>query len=124
MNAKFRNSMLALALFGGTALFAASALATDMNEGDFGGTYRYIGPGAASEPDIYVGPPFGADGYTPDVYAPELYAPEAYAAPYAAPPPDVTEAYIAPNDGLSPDEDYVPPPVQDYAPEEALVDGD
>ncbi len=56
MNAKFRNSMLALALFGGTALFAASGLATDMNEGDFGGTYRYIGPGAASEPDIYVGP--------------------------------------------------------------------
>ena len=53
MNAKFRNSMLALALFGGTALLAASALATDMNEGDFGGTYRYIGPGAASEPDIH-----------------------------------------------------------------------
>ena len=121
MNAKFRNSMLALALFGGTALFAASALATDMNEGDFGGTYRYIGPGAASEPDIYVGPLFGA--YAPDVYAPEIYAPEAYAAPYAAPPPDVTEAYIAPPDGPPP-EAYVLPPVEDYAPEEAIVVGD
>jgi hypothetical protein len=120
MNAKFRNSMLALALFGGTALFAASALATDMNEGDFGGTYRYIGPGAASEPDIYVGPPFGA--YAPDIYAPEIYAPEAYAAPYA-PPPDVTGVYIAPPDGPSP-EAYVAPPVEDYAPEEAIVVGD
>ena len=121
MNAKFRNSMFALALFGGTALLAASALATDMNEGDFGGTYRYIGPGAASEPDIYVGPLFGA--YAPDVYAPEFYAPEAYAAPYAAPPPDVTEAYIAPPDGPLP-EAYVLPPVEDYAPEEAIVVGD
>ena len=121
MNAKFRNSMLALALFGGTALLAASALATDMNEGDFGGTYRYIGPGAASEPDIYVGPLFGA--YAPEVYAPEIYAPEAYAAPYAAPPPDVTEAYIAPPDGPLP-EAYVLPPVEDYAPEEAIVVGD
>lgn len=122
MNAKLRNSMLGLALCGGAALFAASALATDMNEGDFGGTYRYIGPGAASEPEIYIG--FGADGYAPDDYAPEIYAPEAYAAPYAAPPPDVTEAYIAPIDGLSPDEDYAPRPVQSYAPEEAIVVGD
>ena len=121
MNAKFCNSMLALALFGGTALFAASAFATDMNEGDFGGTYRYIGPGAASEPDIYVGPLLGA--YAPDVYAPEFYAPEAYAAPYAAPPSDVTEAYIAPPDGPPP-EAYVLPPVEDYAPEEAIVVGD
>ena len=122
MNAKLRNSMLGLALFGGAALFAASASATDMNDGDFGGTYRYIGPGAASEPEIYIGPPFGADGYAPDVYAPEIYAPEAYA--NAAPPPAVTEAYIAPIDGLSPDEDYAPPPVQGYAPEEAIVVGD
>jgi hypothetical protein len=45
MNAKLRNGMLALALLGDAALFAASALASDMNEGDFGGTYRYIGPG-------------------------------------------------------------------------------
>jgi hypothetical protein len=116
MNAKLRNGMLGIALFGGAALFAAPALAADMSEGDFGGTYRYIGPGAASEPDIYVGPPFGA-------YAPEIYAPEAYAAPYAVSPPDVTEAYIAPPDGPPP-EAYVSPPVEDYAPEEAIDVGD
>ena len=87
-----------------------------MNEGDFGGTYRYIGPGAASEPDIYVGPLFGA--YAPDIYAPEIFAPEAYAAP-----PDVTGVYIAPPDGPPP-EAYVAPPVEDYAPEEAIVVGD
>ena len=122
MNAKLRNGMLGLALFGGTALFAAYALAADMSEGDFGGTYRYIGPGAASDPDIYVGPVFGTDAYAPDTYAPEIYAPEAYAAPYAASPPDMLEAYIAP-DGPPP-EAYVSPPVEDYAPEEAIVVGD
>ena len=37
--------------------------------------------------------------------------------------PDVTGVYIAPPDGPSP-EAYVAPPVEDYAPEEAIVVGD
>ena len=92
-----------------------------MNEGDFGGTYRYIGPGAASDPDIYVGPVFGTDAYAPHIYAPEIYAPEAYAAPYV-PPPEVTGVYIEPPDGPLP-EAYVPPAAEDYAPE-AIIVGD
>jgi hypothetical protein len=121
MNAKLRNGMLAL---GGALLFAAPALAFDVNEGDFGGTYRYIGPGAASDPDIYVGPAFGTDAYAPDIYAPKIQAPEDYAAPYAAVPrPDMAGVYIGPP-YAPPPEAYLPPPVEDYAPGEAIVVGD
>jgi hypothetical protein len=58
--------LLALALFGGAALFAAPALAG---------------------PDIYVAP-----AYDPDFYAPDIYL-VPYA---AVPPPDVAELYVGP----------------------------
>jgi hypothetical protein len=49
----------------GAALLSAPAFATDFSEGaDFGGTYRYIGPGVASLPDVDVDVgPLGAGVY-------------------------------------------------------------
>jgi hypothetical protein len=50
-----RGSGAALALFGGVAFASAPTLANDFfEEGDFGGTYSYIGPGVAALPDMDV----------------------------------------------------------------------
>jgi hypothetical protein len=42
----------------GAALLSAPAFVTDVSDGDFGGTYGYIGPGVASLPgvDVEFGP--------------------------------------------------------------------
>jgi len=61
-------SALTLSLLGGvtlaSTLISAPALATDFSEGDFGGTYSYIGPGVASLPDLDVDVgPLGAGVY-------------------------------------------------------------
>ena len=54
------------------------ALAGDIGEeGDFGGTYSYIGPGVSSEPEPEV---LVVPGYAPDAYA----EPDAYDAPDVA----------------------------------------
>lgn len=60
-----RGSGAALALFGGVGLASAPVLANDLSEdGDFGGTYSYIGPGVAALPDIDVDVgPLGAGVY-------------------------------------------------------------
>ena len=56
----------ALALFGGVAFASAPTLASDFfEEGDFGGTYSYIGPGVAALPDMDVDVgPLGAGVYS------------------------------------------------------------
>ena len=55
----------ALALFGSVAFASAPTLASDFfEEGDFGGTYSYIGPGVAALPDMDVDVgPLGAGVY-------------------------------------------------------------
>jgi hypothetical protein len=101
MTDTFRTGAFAVALLG-AAFFAAPAVAADLDEGDYGGTYRYIGPGAASEPDQDVGPAYGPPAYGPAYAAPAApYGPPPYAADVPYPPPAA----------------YGPPPVEDYAPE-------
>jgi hypothetical protein len=78
MTLSLRNSALALALIGGAALASAPALANDFSEeGNFGGTRSYIGPGAAYEPPAYfdVGPVYDAPIYGPRVYVEPGYGP-------------------------------------------------
>jgi hypothetical protein len=48
----------------GAVFLSAPAFATDFSDGDFGGTYSYIGPGVASLPDLDVDVgPLGAGVY-------------------------------------------------------------
>ena len=63
MPRRLSRSTVALPLLG-AAFLSASAFATDFSEGDFGGTYSYIGPGVASLPDVDVDVgPLGAGVY-------------------------------------------------------------
>jgi hypothetical protein len=64
MPRRLSRSTVALALLG-AALLSAPAFATDFSEdGNFGGTYSYIGPGVASLPDVDVDVgPLGAGVY-------------------------------------------------------------
>jgi hypothetical protein len=97
MTNTLRNGALALALLGGSALLCAPAIAADLDEGDFGGTYRYIGPGAASQPEQEV--VVGAAVYPDDYVAPDA----------AYPPPYAPQDYVAPDVGYAPPEEgYVP----------------
>ena len=78
MTTTFRNGALAAALLGGAALASAPAFANDFSEeGHFGGTRAYIGPGAAYAPEAYIGigPVYGDTGYGPGVYAEPGYGP-------------------------------------------------
>src|SRR4029077_5115590 len=61
---RLSRSPVALALLG-TALLSGPAFAADFSEdSNFGGTYRYIGPGVASLPDVDVDVgPLGAGVY-------------------------------------------------------------
>ena len=115
------------------ATLATPALAADFAEGgDFGGTYRYIGPGAAYDyvdvapvypAPVYPAPAYVAPGYGPvapivdeeivetDIIpAPPGYYPgpiEPYGEEYVAAPPP---GYVAPPVGYAP-----PPMIDDYA---------
>jgi hypothetical protein len=64
MPRRLSRSPVALALLG-AALLSGPAFATDFSEdSNFGGTYRYIGPGVASLPDVDVDVgPLGAGVY-------------------------------------------------------------
>ena len=64
MPRRLSGSPVALALLG-AALLSGPAFATDFSEdGNFGGTYSYIGPGVASLPDVDVDVgPLGAGVY-------------------------------------------------------------
>jgi hypothetical protein len=103
---------LTLALLG-AAIFAAPALAAGPETGDYGGTWRYIGPGASSAPDIdvYVGS---------DPFAPEIVP---VPTPYAdVPPPEVADIYVAPFDAPPVATEIVPP--EDYPPNAAIEIGE
>ena len=144
MRSTLRHGALALALLGGAALLAAPAQAADIGEeGDFGGTYSYIGPGVSSEPEpeVLIVPGYAPDAYAepdaydaPDVAVAPLYEPEAYAAPdVAVAPPYEAEEYVAPDveyappaEAYAPPAEYVRPPEGDLAvlaPGAALVIG-
>jgi hypothetical protein len=95
MTVSLRKTAAVLAIAGGAALLSAPALAADLDEGDYGGTYGYIGPGVAS-----LGPVFEEDV---PVYPAPLPPPIAYAAPvYQGPqavvvePPSVEEYFVPP----------------------------
>ena len=128
-----RNAVFAATVL--VATLATPALAADFAEGgDFGGTYRYIGPGAAYDyvevapvypAPVYPAPAYVAPGYaaaaplvdeeiveTDIVTAPPIagyYAEpiDAYGDEYVAVPPP---GYVAPPVGYAP-----PPMIDDYA---------
>jgi hypothetical protein len=84
MTLSLRRGALALALLGGAALLGSPASANDFSEeGDFGGTYLYIGPGVAYAPPAIVYP---APVYPAPVYGPPVYAAPVYPGPVVAPP--------------------------------------
>jgi hypothetical protein len=95
MAISLRKTAALLALLGGAALVSGPALGMDLDEGDFGGTYNYIGPGVAS-----LGPVFEEDVpvYPAPVPPPEAYAGPAYGTPPAVivAPPMVEEEYFGP----------------------------
>jgi hypothetical protein len=90
-----RKTASLLVLAGGAVLLSGPALAADIGEGDFGGTYAYIGPGVASLDPVY-------EEVVPVYPAPP---PIAYAAPvYEGPPavvvepPDAAYEYFGPGE--------------------------
>ena len=96
----------ALALLAAAALLPLPATANDFSEeGNFGGTYNYIGPGAASMPGAYVEI---APAYPAPVYVPRAYAAPVYPAPAYGPP-----AYAEP-DYAEPEIVIAPPVVDEY----------
>ncbi len=77
MTVSLAKCALGFALLGGAALLSVPAIAADFSEeGNFGGTYDYIGPGASygaplnAAPElIVVPPPLDDGGFAPDAGA-------------------------------------------------------
>jgi hypothetical protein len=110
MELSLRKGALALSFAGAAALLSAPALATDPAEqGYFGGTYRYIGPGAASlppEPYVEFAPIYPAPIYPPPVYG--YVAPEVVVGPppvidydYGYVDPDAGVTFVEPDGGIA-----------------------
>jgi hypothetical protein len=108
-NAAFIATVLAV------AGLTAPSLAADFAEGgDFGGTYSYIGPGAAYPDYVEVAPVYPAPVYPAPAYPAPAYAP-GYAPVAPIVGQEIVEADIAP--APPPVAGYYPGPVEPYGDE-------
>ena len=108
------------------AAFASPALAADFAEGgDFGGTYSYMGPGAAYPDYVEVAPVYPAPVYPAPAYVAPGYGPVAPIVEqeivepgyYPGPVEPYGDAYVE-----APPPAYAAPPVG-YAPPPPVIDG-